>query len=275
MRRGIRWDAAAFSREVDELMRIFSSDVAPSAAPIGAEAIFVVGLPRSSTTLIEQILAAHPNVEGASELPDLPAVIGAESSRRGVPYTRWMREATPADWERLGREYLARTARWRAERPRFTDKLPNNWPLIGAARAMLPEAKFVACRRDPVETCWSCYKQLFAPGLVSYAYDLGELAAYWRDYDRLARFWVERYPSHVRSQSYEALLDEPEAEIRALLEFCGLAFDDACLRFHEARRGVRTVSSGQVRQPLRRDTARGPRYGELLAPLRDALKAVQ
>jgi hypothetical protein len=161
------------------------------------------------------------------------------------------------------------------ESPRFTDKLPNNWPLIGAAHAMLPEAKFITCHRDPVETCWSCYKQLFAPGLVNYAYDLGELAAYWHDYDRLARCSVERYPAHVRAQGYEALLAEPESEIRALLDFCGLAFDESCLRFHEAKRGVRTVSSGQVRQPLRRDTARGPRYGELLAPLREALKAVQ
>jgi len=274
-RRGIQWDAAAFSREVDETMRVFSASIAGSPAPIGGEVIFIVGLPRSSTTLIEQILAAHPIIEGASELPDLPAVITQESIRRGVPYTRWAEHATPADWERLGRDYLARTARWRAERPRFTDKLPNNWALIGAAHAMLPEAKFIACHRDPVETCWSCYKQLFAPGLVNYAYDLGELAAYWRDYDRLARFWVERYPSHVRAQSYEALLAEPESEIRALLDFCGLPFDERCLRFHEAKRGVRTVSSGQVRQPLRRDTARGPRYGELLAPLRDALKAVQ
>ncbi|HEY6893863.1 MAG TPA: sulfotransferase [Rhodanobacteraceae bacterium] len=275
VRRGIRWDAAAFSREIDETMRVFAAPIAGAPASIGGEVVFVVGLPRSSTTLIEQILAAHPTVEGASELADLPAVISAESKRRGVPHTRWMADATPADWERLGREYLVRTARWRAERPRFTDKLPNNWALIGAAHAMLPEAKFIACQRDPLETCWSCYKQLFAPGLVGYAYDLRELAAYWHDYDRLSRFWVEHYPSHVRAQSYEALLADPDTEIRALLDFCGLPFDAACLRFHESRRGVRTVSSGQVRQPLRRDTARGPRYGELLAPLRDALKAMR
>jgi len=171
----------------------------------------------------------------------------------------------------LSRDYLARTTRWRVERPRFTDKLPNNWPLIGAALAMLPQAKFVDCRRDPIETCWSCYKQLFAPGLVRYAYDLGELGAYWRDYDRLSRFWAERYPASVRAQGYEALLAEPESEIRALLDFCGLSFDDACLRFHESKRSVRTASSGQVRQPLRRDTARAARYGDLLAPLRNAL----
>ncbi len=272
-RRSHRWDAAAFSREVDDVMRVFSGPVAASPAPIGGEVIFIVGLPRSSTTLIEQILAAHPDVEGASELPDLPAVVAAESKRRGVPFSQWAAQATSADFERLGREYLARTARWRAERPRFTDKLPNNWALIGLAHAMLPEAKFIACHRDPVETCWSCYKQLFAPGRVSYAYDLAELAAYWHDYDREARFWVERYPARVRAQGYEALLAEPETEIRALLDFCGLTFDESCLRFHESKRGVRTVSSGQVRQPLRRDTARTAGYGDLLAPLRDALKA--
>jgi tetratricopeptide (TPR) repeat protein len=271
VRRGIPWNAASFSREIDATLRVFSGPIARSPAALGNEVIFVLGLPRSSTTLIEQILAAHPSVEGASELPDLPAVISQESIRRGVPFPDWTAQATPADWERLGREYLARTARWRTERPRFTDKLPNNWPLIGAAHAMLPEAKFIDCRRDPLETCWSCYKQLFAPGLVRYAYDLGDLAAYWRDYDRLCRFWVERYPASVRSQSYEDLLAEPEREIRALLAFCGLTFEETCLRFHEAKRGVRTVSSGQVRQPLRRDTARAVRYGDLLAPLRDAL----
>jgi len=271
-RRAAVWDAAAFSREIDDTMRGFSTAIAKSPADMGHEVIFVVGLPRSSTTLIEQILAAHSSVEGASELPDLPAVIGQESTRRGVPFQSWAAQATPSDWERLGREYLARTARWRAVRPRFTDKLPNNWPLIGAALAMLPQAKIIDCRRDPIETCWSCYKQLFAPGLVRYSYDLRDLGAYWRDYDRLCRFWAERYPSSVRAQGYEALLAEPEREIRALLDFCGLPFEEGCLRFHEAKRSVRTASSGQVREPLRKDTARAARYGDLLAPLRDALK---
>jgi len=271
VRRGLKWDAASFSREIDETMRVFSGPMARSPAAIGGEVIFVLGMPRSSTTLIEQILAAHPEVEGASELPDLPAVISQESRRRGVPFPNWATQATPQDWDRLGREYLARTARWREQRPRFTDKLPNNWPLVGAALAMLPDAKIVDCRRNPLETCWSCYKQLFAPGLVSYAYDLAELAAYWRDYDRLCRFWAARDPEHVHAQSYEALLAEPEAETRGLLAFCDLPFDEACLRSHEAKRSVRTVSSGQVRQPLRRDTARAARYGDLLAPLRDGL----
>ena len=271
VRRGIQWDAGAFNREIDATSRLFSGTVAQSAAPIGEEVIFIVGLPRSGTTLIEQIVATHPDVEGASELPDLGIVLSQESKRRNLSHVAWAAQATPADWERLGREYLERTARWRTERPRFTDKLPNNWALIGHARAMLPRAKFVAMQRDPVETCWSCYKQMFAPNLVRYAYDFGDLAAYWRDYDRLCRFWAERYPDSVRVQGYETLLAEPETETRALLDFCGLSFYEPCLRSHESQRGVRTVSSAQVREPLRRSTARTGHYGALLDPLRAAL----
>ena len=180
-------------------------------------------------------------------------------------------DATPADWQRLGGEYLERTRRWRAQRPRSTDKLPSNWMLVGAIRAMLPAAKIVDCRRDPLETCWSCYKQLFAPGLADYSYDLDDLAAYWRGYDRLMNFWTALHPRHLRVQSYEHLLREPERETRTLLDFCGLEWNPASLAFHAAERGIRTPSAAQVRQPLRGDTARSAGYGELLAPLRSAL----
>jgi tetratricopeptide (TPR) repeat protein len=272
VRRGIQWDAAASSREIDGIMTTFSAPLAQAREAIGEEAIFIVGMPRSSTTLIEQILAVHPDIEGASELPDLPATIAGETKRRGVPFAAWAAVASAADWERLGREYLARTARWRKPRPRSTDKLPNNWILVGAIRAMLPGAKIIDCRRDALETCWSCYKQLFAPGLVRYAYELGELGAQWRDYERLSSFWARRHPQHVRVQDYEKLLSAPEREIQALVEFCGLAFDERFLRFHEAARGVRSASAGQVRQPLRADTSRAQRYGALLDPLRHALQ---
>ena len=271
-RRSARWDAASFTRQCDVLDTAFAQPLACAAPDQGSEVIFVVGLPRSSTTLIEQILAAHSQVEGASELPDLPAVIAAESTRRGVGFPIWCADATAADWTRLGQDYLARTARWRTRKARSTDKLPNNWMLVGAIRAMLPGARVIDCRRDALETCWSCYKQLFAAGLADYSYREDELAAYWHDYDRTCRGWIVRHPQHVRSQSYEELLAEPEAEIRALLAFCGLPFEPACLDFHKAERSVRTPSAAQVRQPLRRDTARAAAYGDLLAPLRDLLR---
>lgn len=271
VRRSLRWDATVFSREIDAIRGAFAGDVAQAPAELGREAIFVLGLPRSSTTLIEQVLAAHSQVEGASELSDLPAVLAQESQRRGLKFPLWVSQATPADWERLGRDYLARTARWRTRRPHSTDKLPNNWMLAGAIRAMLPAARIVDCRRDPLETCWSCYKQWFAPGRANYSYDLTELGTYWRDYDRLARHWRERWPERVRAQDYAALLDEPERQIRALLEFCDLPFEPGCLHFHTASRDIRTASAAQVRQPLHRDSARAANYGERLAPLRAAL----
>ena len=267
------WDRAQFSAQVDAVREIFGGDVARADAEQGSEVIFVVGLPRSGTTLIEQVLAAHPEVEGASELPYLYRIIDLESRERRVPFPQWIPAATPADWARMGREYLKLSARWRRERPRSTDKLPANWLLAGAAMAMLPATRIVGLQREAVETCWSCYKQLFALGLVGFAYDFESLAAYWHDYDRLARFWAQRDPSRFRLQQYEAFVADPEAQVRELLAFCGLPFDAACLRFNEAQRSVRTASAAQVRQPLRKDTARSARYGELLAPLRTLLDA--
>lgn len=270
VRRGLEWSAEGFGREIEAIRLAFDASP-PQASALGEEVVFVLGMPRSGTTLIEQVLAAHSRIEGAGELPDLPLVLAQESRRRGRPFPQWTAQATSADWERLGREYLARTARWRTQRPRSTDKLPDNWLLVGAIRAMLPAARIVDCRRDPLETCWSCYKQLFAPGRAKYAYRFADLGACWRGYDRLSRFWAERHPQRVRVQGYEALLDAPEAEIRALLEFCGLPFEHGCLDFHAVRRDVRSASAAQVLQPLQRDTARAERYGERLAPLRSAL----
>lgn len=269
-RRGAKWDMADFSRQVDTMQATFTK-LRAQGRPQGSEVLFVVGLPRSGTTLVEQVLAAHPEVEGASELPDLPFVLAQESQRRGIPFPRWCVAANADDWTRLGATYLQRTARWRARRPRSTDKLPGNWLFAGAIRAMLPDARIIDSRRDPVETCWSCYKQLFAPGLADYAYDLTELAAYWRDYDRLMSGWATRVPERIRVQSLEQLQAEPEAQIRALLDFCGLPFDPACLRFHESPRGIRTASAAQVRQPLEIRSPRATAYGDLLGPLRAAL----
>jgi tetratricopeptide (TPR) repeat protein len=265
------WDADKFSHIVDLTIDAFRRPHQDAGvSTLGEEVIFIVSLPRSGSTLTEQILAAHPLVEGASELGEVSHVLQGESERRGVDFPYWIGDATPADWERLGREYLARTARWRRKRPRSTDKMPNNWYFVGAIAAMLPGARIVNCRRDPVETCWSCFKQMFSVG-NEFSYDLGYLARLWQDYDRLMRFWHERLPGAVRDQVYEDLLADPEAQVRELLAFCGLDYDPACLRFHEVERSVRTASAAQVRQPLRKNTARTAAYGALLDPLRQAL----
>jgi tetratricopeptide (TPR) repeat protein len=270
-RRQVQWDAHAFSARIDAIMKAFARPPATASPPeLGREVIFIVSLPRSGSTLTEQIIASHPDVEGASELPDFGNVLEEESRRTGLEFPDWVPRATPDDWRRLGEAYLARTARFRRDRAYFTDKALSNWQLVGAAMAMLPGARFVNCRRDPVETCLACFRKVFTNG-QAFTYDLQDLAGYWRDYDRLMRFWNARYPHAVRDQIYEKLLADPEAETRALLAFCGLSWDPACLRFYETPRNVRTISSAQVREPLRHDTARAPLYRELLMPLRLAL----
>ena len=271
-RRRAPWRVAAFDRFVNAALQATAALPPPLDPALGSEVVFVVGLPRSGSTLFEQILAAHPQVEGAGELPDLGVLVQAESQRRRASYPQWSADATADDWQRLGREYLARTARWRAARPRMVDKMPENWKHAGILRAMLPGASVIDVRRDPLETGWSCFKQQFYQ-LPHFACDLADIGAYLRGCERAMDRWRARAPAQIHLFRYEDLLADPETRIRQLLAACGLAFDPACLDFHLARRSVRTASAAQVRQPLRADTARAARYGALLDPLRAALAA--
>jgi tetratricopeptide (TPR) repeat protein len=273
-RKRVRWDATGERRRVDAILRVFAQATPTPLDPsLGHEAIFIVSIPRSGSTLVEQILASHPQVEGANEIKDLPQVIDAETRRRASAFPLWVPDATAQDWQRLGQEYLARTARWREAKPRFTDKSLVTWYLVGAALAMLPAARVVVVRRDPVETCLACYRQLFTEH-TGFTCDLDEMADYCIDFLRLTRFWRETYPDRVLDLEYESLVAEPDAQIRRLLDFCGLPFDPACLAFHTTPRTVlSTPSAAQVRQPLRRDTARSARYGDKLDRLRERLRA--
>lgn len=264
------WRLEPFERYVEQALAATERLPAPIDPTLGRETIFIVGMPRSGSTLFEQILAAHPQVEGASELQDLGIVVQQESVRLGVPYPQWIADASADDWHRLGRDYLARTAHWRATRPFFTDKMPENWKHAGILRAMLPGATVIETRRDPLETAWSCFKQQFY-SQPHFANTLADLGAYLRGCERAMEAWRARDPARIRLHRYEDLQADPEAGVRALLADCGLDFDPACLQFHAARRSVRTASAAQVRQPLRRDTARAAAYGDLLDPLRRAL----
>lgn len=264
-----RWDRAGFSRGVELVNRAFDPVPVGADGVLGEAVIFVVGLPRSGSTLVEQILASHSRVEGAGELPDLPQVLAEESRRRGQPFPQWVAGMQPGDWRRLGARYLERTTRWRGERPVFIDKLPSNWIYLGAMLAMLPGARIVGTRRDALETCFSCYRQRLANN--EYTRDFDDLASFWRDCDRALRHWQQRKPDRVLLHDYEALIDAPEERIRALLAFCGLGYEESCLHFHDNRREVRSPSATQVRQPLRRNAGRARAYGSLLDPLRRAL----
>ncbi|HEY6986278.1 MAG TPA: sulfotransferase [Rhodanobacteraceae bacterium] len=267
-----KWDRDGFTGFVDRIMEAFArAPAGASDATLGHEVIFVVSLPRSGSTLTEQILSTHSEVEGAGERHELPIVIDEESRRRGVEFPQWVADATPQDWERLGKRYLELTARWRQRKPRSTDKALTNWLYIGAAHAMLPGARFVNGRRDAFETAWSIYKHLFFLP-VPFAYDFDEIGIAWRQYDRLMCFWHAHYPGCVYDHVHEELIANPETQVRRLLDFCGLAFERACLRAHENPRSVATASAAQVRQPLRGDTAKTHLYGELLAPLKRSLE---
>jgi len=266
-RRHRGWNAAAFEATIASINA--TACTAGANQDLGSEVIFIVGMPRSGSTLIEQILASHSRVEGTAELTDLPLVIGEASNQCKKPYPNWLPDMRADDWQQLGQRYLERTARWRKRRPIFTDKLPNNWMHIGMIRAMLPGARIIVSRRDALETCFSCYRQYF-PG-NDYTRSFSDLASYWRSFDAAVNHWAEKAPAHVYPFVYEDLIEHPEAQIRALLAFCGLPFEEACLRFNETQRAIGTPSAMQVRQPLRADTARAPRYGALLDPLRQAL----
>lgn len=264
------WDAPAFSASIAAVDASFTPPPSGAVTPdLGREAIFIVGMPRSGTTLVEQILASHAQVEGAGELPDLPNVLAEESRGRREPFPRWVPKMQPAEWQRLGERYLERTAHWRRRRPIFTDKLPNNWMYLGAIQAMLPGAHIVVCRRDPLETCFSCYRQHFFNN--EYTRTPEDLAAFWRDFDRSTAHWIQVHPGHIYRHEYEALQKDPEAGIRELLEACGLPFDESCLRFHQTRRDVRSPSATQVRRPVDSDTARAQQYGALTDPFRATL----
>lgn len=269
-RRATPWDAEVLSGTVDAIRDAFPRGSDGDGSDRGSEVIFVLGMPRSGTTLVEQILAAHSQVVGASELPDLGRVLADESTRRGMPFPAWVADAHDGDWQRLGEEYLARTKRWQT-RGRFTDKMPENWPYVGAILRMLPGARVIGCERDRLETAWSCYKQLFAAGHMGWSYDVDALAAYACDERRLWRHFQGNEPRRCRTQSYEAIQGDLGSQARELLHFVGLEFEPACLEFGSNGRETRSASAAQVRQPLNTKTARRGSYGPALDYLAHAL----
>ena len=217
----------------------------PDPAPI-----FIVGLPRSGSTLIEQILASHSQVDGTHELPDLPRIIKAinEQKPQGEGYPQGLRHYGE-ELRELGRQYLEWTARYRKGAPHFTDKMPNNFASIGLIALILPGAKVVNARRHPLDSCMGCYKQLFYKG-QSFTYDLVELGEYYLEYQRMMDYWHEVVPHMVLDVQYEDMVSDQENQTRQLIEHCGLPWEDDVLKFYETDRAVITASSEQVRQPI-------------------------
>ncbi len=277
-----KYDANEMTRFVRRAEALFTPEFFSQREALGDPApdpIFIVGLPRSGSTLVEQILASHSGIEGTMELGDMIAV--ARTAMGPGPFDFNAYPGTLAGLDRdalraLGAEYLARTRVYRrAGRPFFIDKLPNNFVHTGLIHLILPNAKIVDVRRNPFACCLSAYKQYFAVG-QAFSYDLGDLGRYYADYVRLMAHFDAALPGRVHRVIYENLVADPEREVRALLGYCGVPFEAQCLRFHENRRAVRTASSEQVRRPIFTDgleswRAFEPWLGPLKATLGPAL----
>ncbi|MEX2497143.1 MAG: sulfotransferase [Woeseia sp.] len=211
--------------------------------------VFIVGLPRSGSTLIEQILASHTLVEGTHELSDLSKVVRRYRSHRNEQFPQTLDGLKPEGWARLGREYLESTRKHRSGAPFFIDKNPNNFVFTGLLKLAIPNAKIINARRHPMDSCLGSYKQLFASG-QPFTYDLTELGEYYLQYQRLMEHWQRVVPGFVLDVHYEQVVADLENEVRRILDFCGLPFEEGCLNFHETRRAVKTASSEQVRRPI-------------------------
>ena len=237
--------------------------------------IFIVGLPRAGSTLIEQILASHSQVEGTHELGEIPRMVldlqGRDLDLDNPRYPGVLAELAPEDFLKLGEKYLSDTRIYRSGKPYFIDKMPNNFRHIGLIHLMLPNAKIIDARREPLACCFSNVKQLFATG-QEFTYSVEDIARYYRSYLELMQHWDEVLPGRVLRVHHEDVVDDLESNVRRILDFCGLPFEASCLEFYKTARSVRTASSEQVRQPIFRDGLdQWTKYEPWLDTLKDAL----
>lgn len=264
--KGQPYEADEVTRKVDQRIASFSAEtLAEQGGCEAPDPIFIVGMPRAGSTLVEQILSSHSLVEGTSELPDIPAL---SVKAKGV-------KLSAEERAELGEKYLRRAGvQRRTDRPYFIDKLPNNWLHVPFILQILPNAKVIDARRHPLGCCFSNFRQHFARG-QDFTYALGDVGRYYSDYVRLMAHIDAVLPGRVHRVIYERMVDDTEAEVRALLDYCGLAFEPACLEFYKTERAVRTASSEQVRRPIYRDATEEWRpYEPFLGPLKDALGPV-
>jgi tetratricopeptide (TPR) repeat protein len=273
-RASLTYDADTTSRWMASIAAAFTPDVLERLGhprheqnPAAPRPIFVLGMPRSGTTLVEQILASHPDIHGAGELNHIPRLVGQLGA-----FPAAVAGITPAQLSQLGDAYRAAIAPLAQGQRHVVDKMPANFLYAGLIRLILPEARLIHCRRDPVDTCLSCYSKLFAHEQV-FSYDLAELGQFHRDYQRLTAHWRAALPAaHFLEVDYEAVVDDLEREARRMLAFLDIPWDPACLAFYETRRPVRTASVNQVRKPVYRSaTGRWRAHASHLGPLLEAL----
>ncbi len=274
--RRVVFDPAENARRFDAIKRVFSCEALatlPRASVKADRAVLIVGMPRSATSLVEQMLASHPRAAGGDELPDLSRIVHTlePSPSHLMPMVTRPESITLAALETHARAYLDTLRRVSPTAQRVTDKTPANFLHLGLAQVMLPRVRVVHCRRDPIDTCLSCYFQNFA-GNNPYAYDLRHLGMFYRAYESLMEHWRGALDAPMHEVVYERLVAEPEAQARALAEFLDLGWDERVLRFHENPRVLQSASNDQVRRPLfKTSIARWKRYERHLGPLLEAL----
>jgi len=250
----VQYRADGTSRECDEQIAACTPDTFKRTGGHDApDPIFIVGLPRAGSTLLEQILSSHSQIDGTLELPNVLSISGKlrrlgqrEGNHR---YPEILNDLTPETLRELGEEYIRDTKIHRLGSPFFIDKMPNNFRHIGLIRLMLPNAKIIDARRDPMACCFSGFKQLFAEGQL-FSYSLDDIGRYYQDYVRLMTHWDEVIPGYVLRVQHEDVVADLEAQVTRMLDFCGVSFEESCLEFHKTERNVRTPSSEQVRQPI-------------------------
>jgi hypothetical protein len=251
----VEYEPTEMEKRQNAVKELFDAELLQQRAGVGYDVrdpVFVVGLPRSGSTLVEQILASHSQVEGTSELLVLSRITESIGRYRtdGIRYPEGVRDLRDKDLRAYGKEYIEESQRHRiTEKPRFTDKLPNNFPMMGFAHLILPNATIINARRHPFDTCLGAYKQLFGQG-QDFTYDMLDLAHYYQQYDAMMKHWHAVLPGKILDVHYEETVTDLEGQVRRILEHCGLGFEESCLRFHETERAVKTASSEQVRQPI-------------------------
>ncbi len=276
-RQEIAYDESATLRMFDRIRAVFTPEFMQSKQGLGnrsTEPVFIIGMPRSGSTLIEQILASHPRVFAAGELNHFSRAVTLLAGQHGahVQFPEQIRTLADEDLVRLGTRYLCGIRNIAPNAERVTDKMPYNFRFAGLIHLALPNARIIHTRRDPVDTCVSCFSTLFLRG-QPFAYELGELGRYYRGYERLMDHWRAVLPEGVMLEvRYEQLVADFEGQARRIVAHCGLAWDEACLAFYKTQRPVKSASAPQVYQPLyNTSVGRGSRYGDLLGPLLDAL----
>ena len=267
----VAYDIGAAESRMRQLAEIFDRPLLDRLARQGsasARPIFIVGMPRSGSTLIEQILCAHPDVHGAGEAYHLPGILEGSRGLGGASYPQWARTMNEIDCAAIAEAYLKLLPAGRPARPRTTDKWLDNFESLGLIRVCLPNAKIIHCHRDPRDQLFSCWSLLFSQN-QEYAYDIAELRRFHRAYQGLMAHWRDVLPSQSMLEvRYERLVAEPEAGTRAILAHCGLEWDEQALRFWDSKRQVKSASMAQVREPIYdRSIGRWRPFAELLAPL--------